>query len=426
MRSTASTARPSAGAATAASAGAALPSSSPSSPSSSASLTPSRTALRWRRWGWLLAAVWLVFLLNPLLPALRNPDRSSGAVSVVAILAFAVLYLWSLAFRHRSRDPYGWALEQEPQAAWTTFAALVVLSAISFVGAGIDGAATFVFLAVYALFALPRLAGVVITVGLVVGCLVAPFVDPRLGDLDGIALSTALAGTTIFGVTATARGGRALAMAQRDLARLAVVEERGRVARDLHDLLGHSLTVVTLKAQLAARLVEADPARAVAEMEEVERLSRDALADVRAALAGYREASLGTELAGARQALAAAGITAHLPASVDAELPAEVREVFAWAVREGITNVVRHSAAQHCWVELTPNELVISDDGRGPVAGSAGSGLTGLSERARLAGASVTTGRSSAGGFRLSVTVDDSTDGSVAPRDQDDDGGVRA
>lgn len=367
-----------------------------------------------------MAAVWLVFLLNPLLPALRNPDRVAGAVSVVAVLAFAALYLWSLAFRDRQRDAHGWALEQEPRVAWATFAGLVGLSALSFVGAGVDGAATFVFLAVYAVFALPRVQGVVVALAIVVGCLLAPLVSPDLADLDSIALSTALAGTTIFGVTATARRGRQLAVAQQDLARLAVVEERGRVARDLHDLLGHSLTVVTLKAQLAARLVESDPARAAAEMEEVERLSRDALADVRAALAGYREASLGTELAGARQALAAAGIAAHLPATVDAELPAALREVFAWGVREGVTNVVRHSRAATCWVELSPTELVVSDDGRGPGAAGCGSGLTGLAERARRAGARVSTGPSSAGGFRLSVTAagaahdDDAGDGAAA------------
>jgi two-component system, NarL family, sensor histidine kinase DesK len=379
---------------------------------------PSRAAQRWRRWGWLMAAVWLVFLLNPLLPALRNPARVAGSVSVVAVLAFAALYLWSLAFRDRQRDAHGWALEQEPRVAWTTFAGLVVLSALSFVGAGVDGAATFVFLAVYAVFALPRVHGVVVAVAIVVGCLLAPLVSPDLADLDSIALSTALAGTTIFGVTATARRGRQLAVAQQDLARLAVVEERGRVARDLHDLLGHSLTVVTLKAQLAARLVESDPARAAAEMEEVERLSRDALADVRAALAGYREASLGTELAGARQALAAAGIAAHLPAAVDERLPAELRELFAWAVREGVTNVVRHAGATACWVELSPVELVVSDDGRGRAAGREdGSGLTGLTERALRAGAVVSTGASSAGGFRLSVAA--------AGAAADDDGGRR-
>lgn len=371
-----------------------------------------------------MAAVWLVFLLNPLLPALRNPDRTSGAVSVAAVLAFAALYLWSLAFRDRRRDSFGWALEQEPRVAWSTLAALVGLSALTFVGAGVDGAATFVFLAVYALFALPRVAGVVITVTLVVGCLLAPLADPRLADLDSIALATALAGTTIFGVTATARRGRQLAVAQQDLARLAVVEERGRVARDLHDLLGHSLTVVTLKAQLATRLaVSDDPtarARAVTEMEDVERLSRDALADVRAALAGYREASLGTELAGARQALAAAGITAHLPASVDEQVSSEVREVFAWAVREGVTNVVRHSRATACWVELSAVQLVVSDDGRGPgpAAGDGvggGSGLTGLAERAHRAGAHLSTGRSSAGGFRLAVTAATTVPGPTPP-----------
>ena len=118
-----------------------------------------------------------------------------------------------------------------------------------------------------------------------------------------------------------------------------------RIARDLHDLLGHSLTAASVKAQLAGRLVGQDDARAAAEIGDVERLTRQVLADVRAAVAGYREVSLAVELATAREVLGAAGIAADLPGAVD-EVPAGQRELFGWVVREGVTNAVRHSRRQ--------------------------------------------------------------------------------
>ena len=155
-----------------------------------------------------------------------------------------------------------------------------------------------------------------------------------------------------------------------------------RIARDLHDLLGHSLTAVTVKAQLAGRLVGRDDTRAAAEMHEVERLSRQALADVRAAVAGYREVSLAVEVATAREVLGAAGIAADLPGAVD-EVPAELRELFGWAVREGVTNAVRHSGAKRVRVQVTPSSVEVTDDGRRRSGPAGGSGLAGLAERRR-------------------------------------------
>ena len=138
---------------------------------------------------------------------------------------------------------------------------------------------------------------------------------------------------------------------QAQLEELAVERERGRVARDIHDILGHSLTVITVKSELAGRLVEADPARAKAEIAEVEALARGALADVRATVAGVRGVTVSGELAAARSALAAAGIAAELPSSTDT-VPAERRELAGWVVREGVTNVLRHSAASVCRITL--------------------------------------------------------------------------
>ena len=192
---------------------------------------------------------------------------------------------------------------------------------------------------------------------------------------------------------------------QQQMALLAAERERGRVARDIHDILGHSLTVVTVKAELAGRLVDVDPARAKAEIAEVETLARGALADVRATVAGFRGVNVSTELAAARSALAAAGIEAELPSSTDS-VPPDVRELAGWVVREGVTNVVRHAQAQRCRVRLAAREFEIADDGVGPTSAAGSStGLAGLRERVEVAGGRVAVGRSDLGGFSLRVTL---------------------
>ena len=193
-------------------------------------------------------------------------------------------------------------------------------------------------------------------------------------------------------------------MAQREVERLAAERERGRVARDIHDILGHSLTVITVKTELARRLVDADPERAKAELAEVEGLSRGALADVRATVAGFRGVSVSGELAAARVALAAADITLDAPATTDAVAP-EHRELAGWVVREGVTNVVRHARATRCRIRLERGRVAVEDDGVGPLAAEAGTGLTGLRERVDAAGGRLSVGRSDLGGFRLEVTL---------------------
>ncbi|WP_242497790.1 sensor histidine kinase [Microbacterium protaetiae] len=192
---------------------------------------------------------------------------------------------------------------------------------------------------------------------------------------------------------------------QDQLAHMAAERERGRMARDIHDILGHSLTVITVKAELANRLIEADPARARSEVAEIEQLARGALADVRTTVAAARGGNLPAELVAARVALEAAGITAEIPTATDAVGPAH-RELAAWIVREGITNVVRHSGATLCAVRLGPRTVEIADDGVGPVASSASStGLAGLRDRVEEAGGTMTIGRSDLGGFSLKVVL---------------------
>ncbi|WEG08948.1 sensor histidine kinase [Microbacterium horticulturae] len=192
---------------------------------------------------------------------------------------------------------------------------------------------------------------------------------------------------------------------QNQLSQLAAERERGRMARDIHDILGHSLTVITVKAELANKLIEVDPTRAKTEVAEIEQLARGALADVRTTVAGARGVNLPAELVVARAALEAAGITPEIPTATDAVGPAH-RELAAWIVREGVTNVVRHSGATRCAVRLGPRTVEIADDGVGPVASSASStGLAGLHERVAEAGGTLTIGRSDLGGFSLKVDL---------------------
>jgi two-component system, NarL family, sensor histidine kinase DesK len=202
-----------------------------------------------------------------------------------------------------------------------------------------------------------------------------------------------------------------------ELARMAVADERLRIARDLHDLLGHSLSLITLKAELAGRLLEADPERAAREVADLERVARRSLGEVRAAVTSYRQPRLAAELAAARHMLAAAGMDCEVHAPESLELPPATDALLAWTVREGTTNVVRHSGARSVTitVSVTADEVSaeIADDGVGPGLDAKplpgedhGSGLSGLTERARAAGAEISSGEGPGGkGFRLLVRV---------------------
>lgn len=201
------------------------------------------------------------------------------------------------------------------------------------------------------------------------------------------------------------RAIRELQAAREELAHLAVAEERSRMARDLHDVLGHSLTTITMKSALARRLTESgDTARAAAEITDVERLSRQVLTDVRATVSARRRASLPGELVGARAVLDAAGIEAMLPQATE-DVRAEYREVFAYVLREGVTNVVRHSGARRCEVRLGPSWMEVRDDGAGNSQSGGGSGLLGLRERLAPLGGTLQVEDAPDGGFCLRAAV---------------------
>ena len=235
--------------------------------------------------------------------------------------------------------------------------------------------------------------------------------NPDWSSPVGLLFSVFAASLAVFGIRQMMARNVDLVRAEKKNAELAVENERTRFARDLHDILGHSLTVITVKAELANRLLDVDVERARAELTDLERLSRDALADVRRAVEGYRELTLPGELARARTALAAAEIEAELPNSTD-EVPTHLRELFAWTVREGVTNVIRHSGATRCEVRLGPDAAEVVDDGTGGGASEpgatesrSGSGLVGLRERAAAVGGTVTTRVDEPRGHILRVAV---------------------
>ena len=244
-----------------------------------------------------------------------------------------------------------------------------------------------------------------------------------VGDALIQGFSIAMIGFLIYSVGALQRTNRALEEARHELARLAVADERSRIARDLHDTLGHSLSLITLKSELAGRLLPDDPVRARSEIADVERVARDSMTAVRETIGGFRQPTLSAELGGVTDALRAAGIDVRFETE---ELPlAPVADaLIAWTVREGVTNVMRHSGATSCTIRIgqmgSGVYAEIVDDGRGTaglaasdraagdvaVDGShAGFGLRGLAERVASLGGVLDAGPLPDRGFRLRVTL---------------------
>jgi len=212
------------------------------------------------------------------------------------------------------------------------------------------------------------------------------------------------AGNTFF--AERNRMNRKLRKANEEIEHLATVAERERIARDLHDVLGHTLSVITLKSELAGKLMERDPERAGKEIREVEQISRQALSDVRDAIRGYRAKGLAAELAQAKSTLETAGLVVQCDAATSMKLPAMQESVLSLAVREAVTNVLRHAQAHTCRMRVEQQNgscsLEISDDGRG-CNGTEGNGLRGMRERVEMMGGTMQ--RTSESGTTLIITL---------------------
>jgi two-component system, NarL family, sensor histidine kinase DesK len=360
------------------------------------------TERRWTR-GWrrfVLPLVFLVYLGYVAQSVGENNNGDAAFAGYAILVAFAVAYLLLIA-----GGPDG-----SSTRFWTLYG---ICFALFIAEVPFARAAGFVMCLYLAAMSVARLdtRATPIVVGMAVAALVVPSVisswHQDLGDAWGTVTPVAIPVVAIvsLGVRQVFRSNQELAEARAELARLAAENERIRIARDLHDLLGHSLTTITVKAGLARRLGEADPARSQREIAEVEELARRSLADVRATVTSYRDVSLAGELATGRELLRAAGINADLPRAVDAVDPAN-QELFGWVVREGLTNVVRHARASSCSVRLSQACVEIVDDGVGANGGSAsGNGLTGLRERVAAAGGVVDAGPLQPNGWRLRVSL---------------------
>ncbi|GAA4230684.1 two-component system sensor histidine kinase DesK [Streptosporangium album] len=298
-------------------------------------------------------------------------------------------------------------LTTEPRAWWPRFAVLVAATLLLTVVAGPPWAVTTAWATTAAGWgpvrrARPYIAGLGLSAGLLAFA----------GGADA-GLALVLCGfVTLVGVFALqARRAAELMTELREtkqaLARLAVVEERNRIARDLHDLVGHSLSVVAVKTELARRLLPIDAGRTDGELKDIDAIVRRALSEVRQAVTGYRQPALAAELSSAVQAALAAGVHCEISCPDSWELPVAVEGLLAWTVREGITNVLRHSGGSRCWITVTEGAVEIADDGTAVRIDEdrPGNGLTGLSERARALGGSLSAGRREVGGFRLRVEV---------------------
>jgi two-component system sensor histidine kinase DesK len=353
-----------------------------------------------QRWadGWRRLMLSAGMLMYPAITAIELSQYSTGAAAIAGyaiIGVFTACYVATVIASVRPSRPRFWVLI----GAMT----VLFLAALPFAQA----AAFFLCAVVVSMAAaqMKRYVAPVVTFAVLASLLVPWAVRPWHSGPGWLqAITIVFTVLLVLGFADTMYANRALVEARAEVARLASEAERSRIARDLHDLVGHTLTAITVKSDLARRLAEAGSPRSIPEITEVAELSRQALADMRAAVSGYRYVTVASELARGRELLRAAGVTADLPTATDM-VDVDHQELFGWVVREGLTNVVRHARATRCTVTLSTSEVEIRDDGSG-TPGSAGNGLTGLRERVAAVGGRLDAGPVTPRGWRLRASFE--------------------
>ncbi len=354
----------------------------------------------------LWTGIWLVYLSAPVSDLLHGGHGTASRVlGWLGLVGFVGWYL-SLLFRAGRRDTL--------RFVGASLAVLAAESSLLVLALGREWLVLFVYVSIASGAALPlRFARWTIPAASALMWALALIVHDGTEYLSALLIPALLGGFAMTGVRELIRTTIELREARARVAELAANEERLRLARDLHDLLGHSLSLITLKSELAGRMLPGHPEKAAQQVADIEQVSRQALVDVREAVTGYRRPRLAAELAGAQVALTAAGVVADLPAEPDLTgVPEESESALAWSLREAVTNVVRHSGARRCTVELLRRqtldgprlELSVEDDGSGGSGTGPGNGLTGLTERLEKAGGTLEAGRVK-GGFRLVARV---------------------
>jgi two-component system, NarL family, sensor histidine kinase DesK len=346
-----------------------------------------------REYGWTPFA-WLIYIIPfSLTPALSSWQRGPAywLLYMGATFVFCALYLRSY-----------WASGRE----LILLSAATVALGIGFWPVSIGAGAFFIYAGgMLGHLIPPRRAVIGVGIVTLIAIVEAHLLQRTLVTASWPIIFTIVIGAINIHFAQVGRGNARLRLAHAEIEHLAKMAERERIARDLHDLLGHTLSLVILKSELAAKLASRNVERARQEIGDVERVAREALAQVRAAVAGYRSGGLAAELELARSALATAGVELHADVA-PVQLPATHEAVLALALREAITNIVRHAAARRCEVRLhvsgTSSVMTIADDGRGGRA-VFGSGLTGMRERVEALGGALA--RDGSRGTKLTLTL---------------------
>ena len=366
----------------------------------------------------LYAYFWLVCLFFPALSLIQTPPLGLRLlVALGGLVIFTAIYFWVMwphPLNVRTRTRFG------PRSSPVLIMGLTVL--VSFLSVIYGGSFLWLFIGVSAI------AGITLSfrnASIVVMSLTLLTLGIAIGISGGLAFSNWLIiiplvllvrglGLDMVGFVRLSDALRELQSAREEIARQVVTEERLRMARDLHDLLGHTLSLITLKSELAGRLLEKDPQVAAQEIREVERVARQALREVREAVSGYRQQTLRGELDDARQILEAAGVMCSIEDEAQTLSPG-ADTLLGWVVREGVTNVIRHSRARNCWIRIFCTDgfavAEVSNDGYprdNNLEVQKGSGLSGLAERVSRQGGLIEAGTLpmlNGIGFRLKAQI---------------------
>ncbi|MEN8655314.1 sensor histidine kinase [Streptomyces sp. 21So2-11] len=359
---------------------------------------------------------WLLLGLGGLASLLRG-DASNPWLGGAGLLTFNTLYIY-VVFR---------SFDKRTRRSRSVLLALAGMAAVTYglaIGYGGGWRLFFPLLALACGTVLPRkaLGPAMLVLGASAG-VIATWDGGDPWTAAAVGYGTALSGVVTSAILSLAETVRELRATREELAHAAVEKERLRFSRDLHDLLGHTLSVIVVKSEAARRLAPRDLDAALSQVSDIESVGRQALTEIREAVTGYREGSLTTELAGARSVLDAAGIKS-LVRRTGSPLAPQTEALLGWVVREAVTNVVRHSGATRCGITVDSSpervHLKITDNGRGvgseqPVGRIGDNGLKGLTERLTAAGGTLDAGPSTHGGFLVSAELPVGTDLELEP-----------
>lgn len=327
----------------------------------------------------VFSAIWLLFLLTGLVQILVLPSYSTAqrlwAVAITAV--FCVTYFVSFGTVHAY--PRGWSQERRVALRWVILAALALAAIPAY---GVWAVCFVPYLGALVAFTQPLMtaATIIALTGIIASVPAWLVARPSFVDLAVILFGWPLL-ILALGTLSQREDTETALRHDLDLA-----QQREDIAADIHDLLGHTLTAINLKAEVARRFIDRDPAKAAAELDEISSLSRLSLAEVRSTVTRMKNPTFAGEIQAARRILDTAGIHPHLPETLIR--PRTHEDLFSWALRELTTNVVRHSGASHCWVILSEDSLQVTDDGDGfteDATQALATGLTGLAGLRRRA-----------------------------------------